>query len=132
MALNANTVLINTHQVGGRATLRFNGTSANVFIVANSTVNSDLSQANSTIDPVAGAKISGIFWSLVGNTTAIGSATIARANSTVTTNVATLSGTGDWTVAKGFIGDNQLPTQNVVVTYVAGTVGTVYIEFVKQ
>lgn len=128
MALNANTVLINTHQVGGRATLRFNGTSANVFIVANSTVNSDLSQANSTLDPVSdGAKITGIWWSLTGNTAAI-----ARANSSVTTNVVILSGTGDWCSEKGWKGDYQLPTQNVVVTFGTSAVGTIYVEFAKS
>lgn len=124
MALNANTVLINTKQVGGRATLRFNGTSANVFIVANSTVNSDLSQTNSTIDPVAGgAKITGIWWSLNGNT-----ATIARQGTTILT----LGGTGYWSAETGWKGDAQSPTTNVVVTYGTSATGSVYIEFVKQ
>lgn len=124
MALNANSVLLRSQVRGGRSTLRFNGTSANVMTVANSTVNADISSTN---DSITGASISGMVFSFTGNTVVV-----QRANSTVTVNVATLSGTGTWTAAQGWLGDGQLPSQNVVVTYNTGALGTLYMEFAKQ
>lgn len=129
MALNANVVLLRSTVRGGRATLRFNGTSANCVVQANSTVNADIADAGHATDQIVGATISGIWWSITGNTTiADGAVTVQRQANTILT----LSGVGSWSPATGWLGDGQFPAANVVVTFSGAAQGTVYVEFAKQ
>ena len=80
------------------------------MVAANSTVNSDLSLSN---DQIQGASISGISWSLSGNTIqALVGATVARD----ATTIMTLSGTGQWSAAQGWLGDGSNAASNVAVT----------------
>lgn len=132
MALNANTTLIYSASQGGKALLRFTGTSANVIVSANSTVNADISDANHLNDQISGAMITGVWWSCAGNSTAVGTISVARANSSVTNTGLILSGTGDWSRDDGWQGGRDFPSQNVVVTFTAAATGTLYLELYKQ
>jgi hypothetical protein len=125
MALSGGAVLLRSQVKGGRATVKFTATGNVGVIQANSTVNSDLSNSN---DAITGASISGISWSLSGNTTqALVGATIARG----ATTIMTLSGTGQWSAAQGWLGDGSNAASNVAVTFNGGQTGVVYAEFSK-
>ena len=89
-------------------------------------VNSDLSTSN---DQIQGASISGVSWSLSGNTTqALVGVTIARGANTIMT----LSGTGQWSAAQGWLGDGQFPAANVAVLFNGGQTGVIYRELAKH
>lgn len=125
MSINANTALIKSGARGGRATVRFIGTGANLVVVANSTSNSDIGNpANDQF--IVGASIVGMHFCLAGN-----GVTVARVNSTVTVVVANLQGSGFWTAATGWQGDQRLLSQNVVVTFGTSGLGTIELELSK-
>lgn len=126
MALNANSALVFSQQRGGRTVLRFNGTSANV-VVSTTISNTDIADANHANDAILSAPIVGVWWSVTGNTTAVGTITIARQANTIMT----LSSTGAWTRNDLWMGGLESPAANVVVTFSAGSAGVVYLEFSK-
>lgn len=113
-------VLLRSQVKGGRATVLFTASGYCSNVVANSTVNSDLSNSN---DSVTGASISGLTWSCVG----ANSITIARNANTV----AVPSGAGNMTAAQGWLGNSKDPTANVVITFSSVGCGVLYAEFSK-
>lgn len=128
MALNANSSLVESGSRGGRALLRFNGSSANVQVWSNSTVSADIATSNSTLDPVLGAKITGVWWSVSGNTISIGRVI----NATSTNTVLTLSGSGGWSRNDGWMGGIEFPSANLVVTFGTGASGVLFVEVDKE
>jgi hypothetical protein len=133
MALNTNTAIVKI--TGNKATLKFYN-SGTINVVGNSTANSDLSLSNGSVDPVVGASITGLWWSVLSNSTIAGTVNIQRqANSTVNTMVASLSGSGSLSKETGWKGDALLPASNVVVTFAGpgsgSNVSQVWVEFTK-
>jgi hypothetical protein len=126
MAFSGGATLLRSQVKGGRATVKFTATGNVGTVTANSTVNSDLSISN---DSITGASISGISWSLSGNTTqALVGATVARG----ATTIMTLSGTGQWSAAQGWLGDGSNAVSNVAVTFNGGQTGVIFMEMAKQ
>ena len=135
MALNANSVLIYSANRGGRAVIRFLGSSANVIVVGNSTVNADITDTTQLYanDQIKAAHVSGAWWSLIGNSTVMGTVAVARVvNTTLTSNIMVLSGTGYFSRDNEWSSDRQNQTANILVTFTTGTVGTLYLELTKQ
>jgi len=128
MSINANTSIVLSQQRGGKAVLKFQGTSANVVCASNSTVQADIAVGNNSIDPIRGAAITGMWWSLCGNSTVTAATvTVARQANTVYT----LQGGDQWTQSNGFRADRQDFSANLVVTFNAPAQGTLIIELSK-
>lgn len=135
MALNANSVLVFSANRGGKSVVRFLGSSANVIVTGNSTVNADITDTTQQFanDQIKSCHLSGAWWTVTGNSTAVGSIAVARVvNSSVTSNALVLSGSGYLTRDNEWPGDRQNPTSNVLVTFSAAATGVLYLEFYKQ
>jgi hypothetical protein len=123
MPFGANSFLVYSQSQGGKAVMRFVGTSANVIVQANSTVNSDIADSNHANDAILAADICGVFFSITGNT-----ATVARGGNTILT----LSGSDHWTRSMGWITEAEYNTANIVVTFGTGALGVIFLEVTKE
>lgn len=121
MGANANVVY---SQKGGRVLVRFSNGSGYVNTVANSTVNSDIGSPGN--EQTVGAVISGIWFSVLANSTG-GGVTISRGANTIMN----LVGTDHWTVGDGWRSEGENPTANIVVTFASGSNGCLFLELTK-
>jgi len=99
--------IIFSHNSGGRAFIRVNGANAAINVAANSTVGSDISTANGTVDPVVGATLTKLIWSTSSNIK------ISRGANTILT----LNGSGMWDLKSMGVALTEFPAAqiNVVV-----------------
>ncbi len=119
----ANAVLILSPSAGGRSTLRVFGNTGQIQVPLG-VANSDLATSN---EAITGASITGLAWSLLGNTV-----TISRAVADAANVIIILTGTGIWTASQGWHGDGEWPAANITFTFTTGTIGTVFCESHKQ
>lgn len=122
MTTNTTITLVRS-QVLGRSTLKVTA-NGYVNVVANSSVNSELSNSNGTVDPVIGATVTGLWWSA--QTTPV---QVTRGNSTVN-SIISLSGSGSLSRATGWQGDDTLKSSANLVFLVKET-STLWIELTK-
>src|SRR6266516_8123881 len=121
----ANAAIISSPKTGGRVLLLAYGNTGQIQVPLGA-ANSDLSPTSN--EAITGCSITGLSWSLVGN-----SAVVSRAISDTANNIVVLAaGIGHWTSATGWRGDGEFPTANLVITFTTGTVGTVFIDISKR